>query len=132
MRPLIAQNAFIDLTNRVALNKTIFYAVTSGHEVGAVKGILVLCFNDAQQRLLRESRYDEILNAQQLLKKNKAIKPGLEKYFNANGHLIRKKLAEAEEFDGYSCLFSTKWLSKEKIIRSYFDKDLVEKNLSYS
>lgn len=127
LRQLIAENKFIDLANRITLNRTIFYAITSRHEVGDAKGTLVLCFNEAQQRSLRESRYDEILNAQQLLKKNKTIKPGLEKYFNTRGTLIKKKLAEAEEFDGFSCLFSTKRFSKEKIVHSYFDKDLIEK-----
>jgi len=127
LRPLIAEHKFIDLANRISLNKTIFYARVSGHEVGGIPGILVVCFNEAQRRLLRESRYDEILNAQQLLKKNKTIKPGLEKYFNKKGTLINQKLAEAEEFDGFSCIFSTKRLSKEKIVHAYFDKDLVEK-----
>jgi hypothetical protein len=56
LRPMIAGNKFIELTNRILLNKTIFYAVTTPHDIGDVKGTLALCFNEAQQRSLRESR----------------------------------------------------------------------------
>ena len=37
------------------------------------------------------------------------------------------KLAEAEEFDGYSCIFCTRPLPQDQMLRLYFDKDLVEK-----
>jgi transposase len=120
------QSQFIDLANRIRLSKTVLYAVTNSHEIGKVKGTLVLCYNEDQQRCLRESRYDELLNAQKLLRQNKTIKAGLEPYFDKKGNLIKKKVVQAEEFDGYGCVFSTKRLSKEKIVRSYFDKDLVE------
>ncbi|MEI7732106.1 MAG: hypothetical protein WCO56_21205 [Verrucomicrobiota bacterium] len=36
-------------------------------------------------------------------------------------------LAQAEEFDGYSCIFSTHPLPKAQLVHHYFDKDLVEK-----
>jgi len=127
VRSLMSKNKFVALANRVRLNKTIFYAMTSRHEVGGVGGTLVICFNEAQKQLLRESRYDEILNAQQLLKDKKSIKLGLQKFFDDKNNMIKKKITEAEEFDGVSCIFSTKRLAKEKIIHSYFDKDLVEK-----
>lgn len=32
-----------------------------------------------------------------------------------------------EEFNGYSCIFSTAKLAKDDIVRLYFDKDVVEK-----
>ena len=52
----------------------------------------------------------------------------MEKYFDKDRKLIRRKLAEAEEFDGYSSIFSTRRLSKKQILEIYFgDKDLVEK-----
>lgn len=126
VRTLMKQSQFIDLANRIRLSKTVLYAVTTSHEIGKVKGTLVLCYNQDQQRCLRESRYDELLNAQTLLRENKTIKAVLEPYFDKKGNLIKNKVAAAEEFDGYSCVFSAKRLSKEKIVRSYFDKDLVE------
>lgn len=128
LRPLIAQNEFIQIENRIRLNKTVFYVVTTPHEIGGIGGTLAVCFNEQQRKDLRESRYDEILNAQKLLSKGKTIKPGLAKYFNKDGGLIKKKLQEAEEFDGFSCIFSTqKRFSKQQMVRLYFDKDLVEK-----
>lgn len=128
LRPLITQNQFIKIENRIRLNKNIFYVVTKPYEIGNVAGTLVVCFNEQQRKDLRESRYDEIQNAQKLLAKKKSIKPGLAKYFDKNGSLIKKTLQAAEEFDGFSCIFSTKkGLPKEELVRLYFDKDLVEK-----
>ena len=86
-----------------------------------------LCFNARQQLDLRDSRRDEIIYAQQLLREGKAIKSGLEKYFDKPGNIITKMLNKAEEFDGYSCIFSTRRIAKDPLVRYYFDKDLVEK-----
>jgi transposase len=128
LRPLIAHHEFIQIENRIRLNKTVFYVVTTPHEIGGIGGTLAVCFNEQQRKDLRESRYDEILNAQKLLSKGKAIKPALAKYFNPDGGLIKKKLQQAEEFDGFSCIFSMqKRFSKRQMVRLYFDKDLVEK-----
>lgn len=121
VRALMKQKKFIELANRIRLSKTILYAVTTSHEIDKVKGTLVLCYNEDQQRSLRESRYDEVVQAQELLREHKTIKVGLEQYFDTNGNMIKKKVAEAEEFNGYSCVFSTKRLPKEKIVRSYFE-----------
>ena len=128
LRPIIKKKQFVLLDNRVRINKNIFYVITQPHKLGEVKGTLAWCYNEKHQRDLRESRYDEITHAQQLIAENKPIKPGLEKFFNEENTLIRRKLTEAEEFDGYSCIFSTKRLSKRQILKIYFgDKDLVEK-----
>lgn len=123
----IASETFIQFSNRVHLNKTIFYVVTYPHAIDGVKGTLAVCFNEQQRKDLRESRYDEIENARVLLAKGHRIKAGLEKFFDKHGQLQEIALAEAEEFDGYSCIFSTRDLSKEDMVRLYFDKDLIEK-----
>lgn len=127
VRNVINDNRFIQLANRVRLRKTIFYAVAAHHEIDGVGGTLTVCFNERQQRDLRESRYDEIEQAQQLLAQGKTIKAGLEKYFDPQGKIDKAALAQAEEFDGYACLFTTARLNKEETVRFYFDKDLVEK-----
>jgi transposase len=101
--------------------------ITIPYKIGTVKGTLALCYNRRKAIDLRESRYDEIQNAQELLAKKKSIKSGLEIFFDKRGHLIKEKLKESEEFDGYFCLFSTRSLSKDEMIRLYFDKDIVEK-----
>ena len=117
----------MQIDNRVRLRKNVFYAVDTPHTIEGVPGTLTLCFNERHQHDLRESRYDEIEQAQQLLAKGKSIKAGMDKYFAKKALLNRAVLAEAEELDGYTCLFSTSRLSKEEMIRYYFDKDLVEK-----
>jgi transposase len=61
------------------------------------------------------------------LQKGKAIKSGLEKYFDQNAKVITKVLDQAEEFDGYACIFSTRSIDKAELVRLYFDKDVVEK-----
>jgi transposase len=115
------------LENRVELNKTIFYVITRPYTINGVKGQLALCFNQQQQVKLRESRRSELIDAQELLRQGKAIKAGLEKYFSASNSLILGVVQEAEEFDGYSCIFSTRKLSKPLLVHTYFDKDVVEK-----
>ena len=127
VRREIEANRFVQLDNRVRLRKNVFYAVAAPHEIDEVKGTLTVCFNQRRQRDLRESRYDEIEQAQQLLAQGRTIKTGMDPYFGPKGNLDKKALAQAEEFDGFTCLFATSRLSKEETVRFYFDKDLVEK-----
>lgn len=127
LRPLMDETRLVRLSNRVRLNKTIFYVRSVPHRLQTIAGTLALCLNEQQRRDLRESRYDELVNAQARLKQHKTIKHGLAKYFDGQGDLIHNALQAAEEFDGYSCLFSTQRLSRREMVRLYFDKDLVEK-----
>lgn len=126
IRPIIKEN-FICIDNWVKCNKTVFYVKAIPYKMGFVKGTLAICFNKRKENDLHESRYLEVKNAEMLLAKRKNIKVGLENYFNKNGKINKKILAEAEEFDGYSFLFTTRKLSKEEMVRLYFDKDVVEK-----
>lgn len=127
LRQFIKNKNFTCIDNRVKCNKTIFYVIMIPYKIGSVKVTLALCYNRRKAIDLRESRYDEIQNAQELLSRKKSIKSGLEIFFDEKGYLIKEKLKEAEEFDGYFCLFSTRSLSKNEMIRLYFDKDVVEK-----
>lgn len=127
LRPLMDETRLVRLNNRVRLNKTIFYVRSVPHRLQTVMGTLALCLNEQQRRDLRESRYDEIVNARALLKQQKTIKDGLAKYFDGQGNILPHAVRMAEEFDGYSCLFSTQRLSRQEMVRLYFDKDLVEK-----
>jgi len=74
----------------------------------------------------RISNWEGFYDPQSRLQEGKTIKAGLEKYFDQNRKLISKMLDRAEEFDGYSCIFSTRPLAKDQLVR-LFDKDLVEK-----
>jgi len=127
LSPFMAKNEFLRYKNRVRLKKTIFYAVARPYTLGDVPGKLVMCLNEQQRKDLRESRYDEIHNAEKLLRQGKGIKQGLERFLDAEGGVILKEVRKAEKFDGYSVIFTTSGLAKEEIVRTYFDKDLVEK-----
>jgi transposase len=124
---LIASEDFLKYPHRVRSNKTVFYVITKPYSLGGIKGKLAFCFNERLRRDIRESRYDEIAHAQKLLDEGKVLKPGMEKFFDSDGRLLTSRLEKAEQFDGYSCIFTTAKLSKEEMIRLYFDKDLVEK-----
>jgi transposase len=115
------------LADRVQLNKTTFYVTTHSYAIQPVKGTLYLCFNARQQVDLRDSRREEMVQAQQMLRAGKVIKTGLARYFDKNGQVLGRTLEKVEEFDGYSCIFSTQPLPKEQLVRLYFDKDQVEK-----
>ena len=88
---------------------------------------MYLCFNARQQLDLRDSRRAEIVAAQPRLREGKTIKAGLEIYFDKKAEVKSQGLEAAEEFDGYSCIFSTRCLEKAAVVQIYFDKDLVEK-----
>jgi transposase len=126
-RPVLKQTLRLPLADRVQLNKTTFYVTQRPYVLKPVRGTLYLCFNARQQVDLRDWRRQEVVQAQQRLQAGKTIKTGLQKYFDRRGKLKAQVLAQAEEFDGYSCIFSTHPLLKEQLVHHYFDKDLVEK-----
>lgn len=127
LRDILSESDFLELRHRVKLNKTRFYVKTLPHCIAGVKGKLAFCFNEKKKRELKESRYDEIENAQLLLKGGNQIKAGLNKFFGKDARILPSKVRAAEEFDGYSAIFTTASCSKEKMVKMYFDKDLVEK-----
>lgn len=126
-RPWAKPERLMQFSNRVRVGSSVFYTLLRPYRIDGVRGKLALCLNEQRQRDTRESRRDEIVYAQQLLAEGKAIKPGLRRFFDARGRLRQDKLAAAEEFDGYSCIFSTRSLPEEEMLGLYFDKDLIEK-----
>lgn len=126
-RPWANPQRMMQFPNRVRVGSTVFYALLRPYRIDRVGGKLALCFNEQRQRDTRESRRDEIVYAQKLLAEGKAIKPGLRPFFDAQARLRQEKLAAAEEFDGYSCIFCTRSLPEEEMLSLYFNKDLIEK-----
>ena len=126
-RPWANPEQLMQLSHRQRVGQTVFYTRLRPYQLDGVRGKLALCLNERQQRDSRESRRDEILAAEKLLAQGKSIKPGLERFFDARGHLLQTKLAQTEEFDGYSCIFCTRPLPQDKMLSLYFDKDVVEK-----
>lgn len=128
VRSLISKNAFINMENRVRLDKSVFYVIDHPYSINGVKGVLAVCFNEDQKRELRESLYDEIEEARLLLSQKRSIKEGMEKYFTSDGKLRNDVLNVSEELLGYTCLFSTdKKMTKHEMVRLYFDKDIIER-----
>jgi len=126
-RPWLDPQQLMQLSHRQRVGQTIFYTLRRPYQVDGVRGQLALCLNERLQRDVRESRRDEVLGAQALQAQGQRIKPGLERFFDAHGHLLPAQLAAAEEFDGYSCVFCTRSLPQDQMLSLYFDKDLVEK-----
>lgn len=126
LRPIIKKK-FTNIDNWVPCNKTSFYVKTIPYKLGSVKGTLAICYNKRKEGDFQDTRYCEIKNAEKLLAQGKKIKSGLEIYFDKKGKIINSVIEENELFDGYSCIFTTKKISKEEMVRLYFDKDVVEK-----
>jgi transposase len=127
VREYIRNKKLVQIDNRIKMAKTTFYVVGRRYRFGNVEGKLLICYNDRMKQDIRESRYDEIDHAENQIKAGKEIKEGLEKYFNNKGQKNKQAIAEAEVFDGYSCLFCTKELPNQMIAKRYFEKDLIEK-----
>lgn len=128
VRDLVKKNKILDINNRIRLTSTKMYAISVSHTLGSISGKLLICFNPKMRESIRENRYDEIQHAQDSLGLKKNIKNGLGKYFDEKGQLKKAVLLKSEEMDGYSCIFSTnKRLPNDEIVRTYFEKDLVEK-----
>lgn len=115
------------LNDRIRLKNTIFYCTKQKYTYGNTKGYAIICYNEEKARNNKEKRIDNIYKAQELLKKKKPISNEIRKYFNTNQTINEKAIQEAQKYDGYSVLFSSKNLSAEEIVKPYFEKDRVEK-----
>ena len=121
------KNNLMQLKNRVRLKNTVLYCNQYKYGYGKINGQLTLCFNEEKARNNKEKRIDLIQNAQKLLRKKKPISEGMERFFNKDFSINEKEILQAQEYDGYSAIFSTKKLSIEEIVKPYFEKDKVEK-----
>jgi len=129
LKNIVDNKKLSDFNKRIKMNKTVFYVFSQQHLIGKVKGKLLICYNDKKKSNLRESRYDEIVNAKNELKNGEEIKEGMGKFFQSNGELDHKAISKAEEGDGFSFVFcSNSKMKNDEIMRLYFhDKDIVEK-----
>ena len=127
IRKTVRKNPMDHFSNMVRINGNIFYIKGRPHQFGSVKGKLAICYNEDKKMQIKKSRRVRIFEAQKLLAENKKIDDSLRQYLTPKGRLRASTLKEAEEFDGYSCIFCTKNLSDEDMIRLYYDKDIIEK-----
>ena len=91
-RPCANSQQMMQLPYRQRVGQTVFYTRLRPYQLDAVRGKLALCLNERQQRDGRESRRDEILQAQKLLAEGKSIKPGLERFFDRRGNLLSRAI----------------------------------------
>lgn len=121
------KEGFMQLKNRVRLKNTILYCAQQKYNYGSVRGQLVLCFNEEKARINKEKRIDQINKAKALLQQKKPISEGISKFFRDDFTINESAIREAQKYDGYSVIFSTKKLSIDEIVKPYFEKDKVEK-----
>jgi len=124
---LSKKEEFMQLKNRVRLKNTILYCIQHKYNYGKVSGQLVICFNEDKARINKEKRIDLINKAQVLIKQKKILSEEIKSFFNADFTINETAIREAQKYDGYSVIFSTKKLSIDEIVKSYFEKDKVEK-----
>ena len=123
---IVKNKKLIQLKNRVRLQNTILYCIKQKYRYGKIRGNLVICYNEETARLNKEKRIDNINRAIESIKNKKQFSEDLKKYLNGT-EINEKELLEAQKYDGYSVLFSTKDLEINKIVKPYFEKDKVEK-----
>lgn len=124
---LAKKDKLVSLENRIRLKNTILYCTQQKYNYGKIKGHLVLCFNEEKARINKEKRIDNIYRAQEFIKNKKEVSEDIKKFFNVDNSINEKTIFEAQKYDGYSVIFSTKKLKIEEIIKPYFEKDIVEK-----
>ena len=124
---VLAGMGLSSIKNRIKLENSAFYVVRKNYSYGGVKGHIYICLNRKIHDGTQERRYDHMHEAQKMLAENKPLPEGIRKYFNKDDTINEKRLKEAEKYDGISILFSTKSLSAEEAVKSYFEKDLIEK-----
>ena len=127
IRKLLKKGSMDQFSNMVQINGNVIYVKGIPHKFGSIKGKLAICYNETKRIEIKESRRNKIVEAQKLINENKEILIGLDKYLTSTGRLREFVLQNAEEFDGYSCIFCTKNIPDEDMVRLYYDKDIIEK-----
>ena len=127
-KEVIASGKLVNIANRVKVTKTTLYVHRREYMHKGIKGLLLICYNENTKKDLRESRYDELLEAEKRIQQGDSIKSQLEPFFTNANKMNLKKVEQAEELDGFSFIFSTKKYSSNEILRLYYkDKDIAEK-----
>ena len=91
---------------------------------------MIVCLNTSLREQIRQGRYHEITEALEKLKKGVKIKDGLKKYIKTDGEpqIDYEKVRESEECDGLYIVVTNTDLPTEKVVKRYFDKDIIEKS----
>ena len=127
IRNFVKNNSINHISNMVQLGSGIFYVKGISHSFGAVKGKLAICYNENKKLYIAQSRRLKIIEAQILLKEKNKVEDEFKKYLTPTGRIKYHVIEEEEELDGYSCIFCTKNMRDEDMVKLYFDKDIVER-----
>ena len=128
LRTARKRDKIVQLRNRVPLNDSVFYVHVVPYSIEGVKGRLAFCVNDRRRFEAKEARYRAITEAQKLRRTRKPIRESVKRFIGKDGRALTRRVNDAEEFDGCSCIFTTaSRMTKEEMVEQYFDKDLVEK-----
>ncbi|MBU7029845.1 MAG: transposase [Theionarchaea archaeon] len=127
----LEESKHLDVEHIVNLSSQFIYAKEI--EPGPVWGInmrIFVCLNTSLREHIRQRRYHEITDAIEKLKKGIKIKDGLKKYIRVNGdpQIDYEAVRKGEMCDGLYLLITTTDLPKEKVVKKYFDKDVIEKS----
>ncbi len=115
-----------NLKNRIQLKNSILYVHQRRYKYCGVSGYLNICLNKKDKLSRTEGRRREIASVIEAKKKGETIPAKWKKYIKYK-NINQDVLNEVEKYDGISLIFSTKKLPKEKVIKAYFEKDMMEK-----
>ena len=128
IKKFLKNNSINNIANMVLVGRSTFYVNGMPHSFGTVHGKLVICYNESKKLEITESRRRKILEAKKLLGDGKEVNESVKKYLTPTGRVRTSILEEEEVLDGFSCIFCTKNLPNEEMVKLYFDKDVVEKS----
>ena len=127
IRRALKRDDLSQISNMAYFGESSFYVKGLSHSFGSIRGKLAICYNESRRVEILERRRKRILEAQKLKKNNKKIDKDLEKFLTFQGRIRNDVIKEEEEFDGYTCIFSTKNIPDKEMVKLYFDKDIIEK-----
>lgn len=107
--------------------KTLFYVECEKTTWNERRGFFYICLNQKNRFMSREKRDTQLLEAKNALSKGKKLSPEISAFFTKSGELNEAACKEAQKWDGFSILFSTKKLSSQEVVTAYYEKDIVEK-----
>ncbi len=128
IKKIISNTDFEKMKNcryRYQYGDSSFHVKTLPHQIGNIKGKLLIMINLTKKFKLGEKRLKEIMN---IKKSGKEIPENYKRFFKKNGDINSHAINQTAIYDGASVLFTTGKISIYNIIKTYFDKDLIEQS----
>lgn len=114
--------------DRVDSNGTIFYVTQVPYSIDNIEGTLAICFNAKKRFAIEESLLKNLAEEKEHFKTKNKVREKFRDFFSNKGELLILEIENHLKFKGFSLIFTTKQnISSDEIVRTYFDKDLIEK-----